>query len=105
MSTTVFVFCDNHNTRIPVADFVHANNQWSGVGGSDHLVRIRSGIVITGPADYRADARRRYALRCRKRKCGRSVVVNDEHKLFRALDAVVARGDSCVSLSEIAASI
>jgi hypothetical protein len=104
-AATVFVYCDNHNTRIPVADFAWADGRWSGVGGSDSSVRITSGIVVTGPANGGAYTRRRYVLRCRKRRCRQSVVVNGEAKLFRLLDDVVARGDSSVSLSEIAANI
>jgi hypothetical protein len=105
-TTKVFVYCDNHNTRIPVTDFIHDGEQWSEIGRDSSMTIATGdqsglGIVVIGPTNRRTDVYRLYDLRCRN--CDRSVVVKDA-KLFGYLDTRRANDDS-VSLTEIAASI
>ena len=71
MKLRLFIYCDNHNTRVPVTDFVYAEGRWSEVG-RDSSVRVAKGeqsglgIVLVGPTNRRADVRRRYELPCRR---------------------------------------
>ena len=110
MSTTkVFVYCDNHNTRVPVTDFVRADGRWSEVG-RDSRVRVATGaqsglgIVLVGPDNERPGSYGLYDLRCTKRRCARSVPVRED-KLFGALDGFAAAGMTNVPLSLLAASL
>ena len=107
--TKVFIYCDNHNTRIPVRDFVHTEGRWYEVG-NDSAVRVAPGaqsglgIVLIGPGSERADDYRLYDLRCRHRRCRRNVPVRED-KLSRALDGFAAAGMSSVPLRLLAASL
>ncbi len=89
----MFIYCDNHNTRVPVADFGGGPGRWAPYG------RRLPGLFVAIGGQSRS---RRYDLRCRKcRRCK----VADETKLAAYLDGVAARGESCVSLTELEANI
>lgn len=120
----MFVYCDNHKSRSPVADFIRAEDGSWREDRRESSMRIAPGaetgmgIVMIGPENPRADEirrsremaeeYRRYELRCRARvadgRCGRNAVARGG-KLFRYLDMRVADGVSAVSLSDIAANV
>lgn len=120
----VFVYCDNHKSRAPVADFVRSEDGNWREDRRESSMRLAEGtesglgIVLVGPGNPRADEIRRHReiakeyrlfdLRCRDRtragKCSRSAAVRSD-KLFAYLHRVAAEGVSAVSLSDIAASI
>ena len=92
----MFIYCDNHKTRVPVADFGGGPGQWMPYG------RQLPGMFVVVNFAERSRSQR-YDLRCKK--CRRCVEVADEKKLLRCLDSVAARGETCVSLTELAGSI
>lgn len=105
----MFVFCDNHKSAAPVTDFVCTADGWR-EDGRDSSVRVTIGaqsglgIVLIGPDFGRKDVYTRYEFRCPRRNCGRAVVAKDA-KLYPILDEMAARGESRVSLSELAANV
>lgn len=120
----VFIYCDNHKSRSPVADFVRSEDGNWREDRRESSMRIAEGtesglgIVLVGPGNPRADEirrhreiakeYRRYDLRCRGRsgddRCERNAIARGD-KLFRYLDGLVAAGVSAASLSDIAANI
>jgi hypothetical protein len=107
----VFVYCDNHNRRAPVTDFVRdADGKWTEVG-RDSSVRVATGaksglgMVRIGPDNGGSPGNYRlYDLRCTNRRCQRNVAVRED-MLFAALDGFMAAGMPSVPLSLLAASL
>lgn len=110
-SPRVFIYCDKHPQRIPVAEFYHQvatgpdGNPWEcwaidSKQAAEQMENMSGDTLIPRtqqtPPDYRLPRRFRYRLTCRI--CGREVQVRED-RLDEILDGLRGAGVSNLSLS------
>lgn len=98
----VFIYCDKHPQRVPVAEFHNYEGVWQieSSNAAEQMESMAGDTLIPRtqrtPPDYRLPRRFRYQLACRV--CGRGVQVRDD-TLSTILDKLRDAGVSTLSLS------
>lgn len=91
----IFIHCDAHPQRVPVATFANHVGKWSIMPGTPGMEAMVANTPILQADPTVGEVRARYRLRCRR--CAREVQIREE-RLTPILDRLHTHGVTGLSL-------